>query len=108
MPVTNINSLAEFHKAVSGDKPVVVEFWATWDGPCRVIRPIFERISELPTSSTIGFYQVDVDEQPDAAQEAGVRAMPTFAVYQGGAKVNEMVGANPGGLEELVKGIKIV
>ncbi|KAH9958976.1 thioredoxin [Russula dissimulans] len=99
MPVHPINSHADFTRIINSGKVVVVDFWATWCGPCRVISPVLEQHAEKTPS--IEFYKVDVDEQPDIAQEVGVRAMPTFAVFYNGQKVDDLVGANPGGLQQL-------
>ncbi|KAF8604406.1 thioredoxin [Ceratobasidium sp. AG-I] len=103
MGVTVISSLDQFKKIINGDKPCVFDFWATWCGPCRIISPVFEKLSNEPQFQGVEFYKVDVDEQPDISQEVGIRAMPTFSVFKNGAKVKELVGANPGGLQELLK-----
>ncbi|EKM61650.1 uncharacterized protein PHACADRAFT_248378 [Phanerochaete carnosa HHB-10118-sp] len=100
MSVTAVNSLAQFHELINGDKPVVFDFWATWCGPCKVISPIFEKLSEQ--FPHIDFYKVDVDQQPEISQEAGVRAMPTFYLFRNGQKVKELVGANPQSLQQLL------
>jgi thioredoxin 1 len=100
MPATAIKSYDEFKTLINGDKPIVIDFWATWCGPCRVISPIFEKLAD--SHPTLGFYKVDVDEQEQIAAEVGIRAMPTFAVFHKGNKVNELVGANPQGLEILL------
>lgn len=60
-----------------------------------MISPIFEQLSGLPTFSHVKFYKVDTDEQDQIAQEAGIRAMPTFMLYKDGDKAGELVGANP-------------
>jgi len=100
MTVTPITSYADFQKIIAQDKPVVIDFWATWCGPCRFISPIFEQLSEK--LDTVDFYKVDVDEQPDISQEAGIRAMPTFIAFSKGAKIDELVGADKNGLEGLI------
>ncbi|KAG8733738.1 hypothetical protein FRC10_012154, partial [Ceratobasidium sp. 414] len=72
---------------INSGKPVVVDFWATWCGPCRLISPTFEKLSEV--GEGVGFYKVDVDEAE----------MPTFMLFKDGSKVADMVGANPPALE---------
>ncbi|OGM46712.1 putative thioredoxin [Aspergillus bombycis] len=104
MPVEAITSYEQFKELIDGDKPVVIDFWATWCGPCRVISPIFEKLSGLDSFENIGFYKVDVDQQEQIAQEVGIKAMPTFAVFHKGNKVNELVGADPRKLQSLVEG----
>ncbi|KAF9351149.1 hypothetical protein BGX26_010775 [Mortierella sp. AD094] len=103
MTVTSLNSLDEFHALVKSGKPAVIDFWATWCGPCRVISPVFETLSH--ENPGVEFYKVDVDEQSEIAQEVGVRAMPTFISFKNGDKVSDVVGANPASLKVLVAGV---
>ncbi|KAG6907471.1 hypothetical protein DXG01_008807 [Tephrocybe rancida] len=103
MTVTEIKSFKDFTEIINGDKPVVIDFWATWCGPCRFISPILEKLSENQEFADIGFYKVDVDDQEQIAQEVGIKAMPTFMVFHKGNKINELVGANQQGLQTLLK-----
>ncbi|KAG8943072.1 hypothetical protein FRC04_003218 [Tulasnella sp. 424] len=102
MAVIPVKSAEEFSTLVNSGKTVFVDFWATWCGPCRMISPVFERISSQLSESGAEFYKVDVDALPDVAEEWGIRAMPTFLAFKNGQRTGELVGANPGGLQSLV------
>ncbi|GAA5847301.1 hypothetical protein JCM9279_000227 [Rhodotorula babjevae] len=99
MPVKPIESFAQFQEVLNGERTAIVDFWAT----CRAISPVFEKLSDDESSSAIDFYKVDVDAQEQIAQECGVRAMPTFMVFRAGDKLGEVTGANPAGLQALIK-----
>ncbi|KAI7867545.1 thioredoxin [Spinellus fusiger] len=98
MPLVTITSLQQFHELINTNKKVVVDFHATWCGPCKVIAPKYEGFSNKYTD--IVFAKVDVDDVPDVASEVGVRAMPTFAYFLDGVKAHEVVGASAGNVEE--------
>ena len=83
--------------------PVVIDFWAPQCEPCKIISPIFEEFSNSADFELIGFYKVDTDAQEEIAQEVGIRAMPTFAVFIKGAKIDEVTGAHPPSLEKMLQ-----
>ncbi|KAF7980696.1 hypothetical protein HWV62_43934 [Athelia sp. TMB] len=91
MGVKAVTSLAEFQQIINEDKYSVFDFWATWCGPCRQISPEFEKLSGA--HEHIDFYKVDIDDQPEIAQEVGIKAMPTFKLFKKGEQINEVVGA---------------
>ena len=89
--LVNLNK-ESFDKIVSsGDKTVLVDFWAPWCGPCKALTPILEEISG-EMGDQVGIYKVNVDENTDLAQEHGVQSIPTLLVYKGGALSETIVG----------------
>lgn len=89
-------------KAKEENKIIVMDFWAAWCGPCRLIAPVFEKLASDFSSQAI-FVKVDVEKGQDISKEYAVRAMPTFIVLKDGAKVDELVGASKEKLEAMVR-----
>lgn len=91
-------------EVLEADTPVVVDFWAEWCGPCKMISPALDEISE-EMSGKVKIVKVNIDENPDLAVEYGVRSIPMLLAFNGGEKVNEMVGAKPkSGLQSWIDG----
>lgn len=76
------------------DKPVLVDYWAEWCGPCRMVAPILEELA-AEHADKIVVAKLNVDENPKSAAAAGVTSIPTLAVYSGGEVVKTIVGAKP-------------
>lgn len=94
--VQEITSVEDYKTLISQDKVSVIDFYATWCGPCRAIEPIMEQLSEKVPQAT--FARVDVDQQTEIAQENEVTAMPTFKFYKNGEAVGKIIGANLQGI----------
>jgi thioredoxin len=88
----------------SKSKLVVVDFTASWCGPCRFIAPVFEKLAS--ENSDVEFVKVDVDDADDVAAHCQIQAMPTFHFYKSGAKVAEFSGADQAKLTSLVQQLK--
>ena len=80
-------------EVLESELPVVVDFWAAWCGPCRVMSPILEEISEERDDMRV--VKVDVDANQQVAARYGVLSMPTFMVFRDGAPVGQIVGSRP-------------
>jgi len=80
-------------EVLKSEKPVLLDFWATWCGPCRMVGPIIEQIAE--ENEDIKVAKLDVDELPEIAKEYRVVSIPTLMVFKGGKVVNQALGAMP-------------
>lgn len=97
--------LSDEFKTVIKEGKVVVDFFATWCGPCKMLSPVMDEISnEL---SDINFYKVDVDKNEDIAREYGIMSIPTIIIFENGKVVNSLVGLrSKTELIDVIKGIK--
>ncbi len=88
--ITNGNFESE---VMQSDKTVLLDFWAPWCGPCRMVSPVLEEIANERTDIKVG--KVNVDEESELAGRFGVMSIPTLVVMKGGRVVNKSVGAQP-------------
>ena len=86
--ITNEN----FSTLKNGNLPLVVDFWATWCGPCRMVSPIISELAEVYDGKVV-VAKCDVEENEDLAAEFGIRNIPTILFFRGGEVVNKLVGA---------------
>ncbi|NME71386.1 thioredoxin [Flammeovirga aprica JL-4] len=83
---------ANFEEVVlNSDKPVLVDFWATWCGPCLMMAPVIDELAVEMTDAVIG--KLDVDANPQSAAKFGIRSIPTMLVFKGGEPVDKIIGA---------------
>ena len=85
---------ANFEEVLKSEKPVLVDFWAEWCGPCKMIGPIVEELAgDYEGKAVIG--KVDVDSNPAVAQALGIRSIPTLMFFKDGKLVDKQIGAVP-------------
>ena len=94
MGTINVSDTSFESEVISSEQPVLVDFWAEWCAPCKMIAPIVEELSN-EYQGQVKFTKVDVDENPEVAQKYGVRGIPTLLVFNDGAPVDQLVGALP-------------
>lgn len=94
MAAKNVTSASFQADVLDNPKPVMVDFWAEWCGPCRMVSPILDEIAS-EYSDKIEIVKVNVDEEPQLAMQYGVTGIPMMAVFQNGQIAKQMVGARP-------------
>ena len=90
MSVLHITKENFENEVLKSDRPVLLDFWASWCGPCRMVSPIIDKIAEETTDKKV--CKINVDEQPELAQAFGVMSIPTLVVMKDGEVVGQSVG----------------
>ena len=93
MAAVNLNQHNFHEEVLNSDQKVLLDFWAPWCGPCRMVVPLVEQIAEERPDIKVG--KINVEEQPELAAQYGLRSIPTLLVLDGGNAVRKALGARP-------------
>lgn len=93
MSAMNIDKYNFENEVMNSEKPVLLDFWASWCGPCRMVSPVIDEIAGERSDIKVG--KINVDEQPELARQFGVMSIPTLIVMKNGQIVSKAAGARP-------------
>lgn len=83
-----------FDETIKNNEVVIVDFWASWCMPCKMVAPVFENLAKKYKGKIL-FAKVNVDENPEIAERFGIMSIPNFIIFKNGEKIGEIVGAMP-------------
>jgi thioredoxin 1 len=89
-----VTDLSFQEEVLNSDLPVLVDFWATWCGPCKMLAPVIEELSDK-FQGQAKIVKIDVDENPDIAKKLGILSIPTMVLFKDGTPVGKIVGFKP-------------
>ena len=96
-------SSVELQQKINGGEKLMVEFWAEWCGPCKMMKPIFEKVAST-NQSDVKMYTLNIDNNREVAMSLGIRSIPTIKVFNGGSVIGTKVGVlNETSIKDLVK-----
>lgn len=98
----NLNEITFQEKVIESKGKIIVDFWAEWCGPCKLLSPILEEVSNI---LDIKIYKVNVDENPSLAGQFGIKSIPTIFIFDDGVRVKEVVGLRP--KEEIIEKLTV-
>lgn len=98
----NLNKITFQEKVIESKGKIIVDFWAEWCGPCKLLSPILEEVSNI---LDIKIYKVNVDENPSLAGQFGIKSIPTIVIFDDGVRVKEVVGLRP--KEEIIEKLTV-
>ncbi len=93
MSATDLTDAEFASRVLQADKPVLIDLWAEWCGPCRKVSPIVDEIAD--EHDELDVYKINIDEQPQVSRDYGVMSIPTLLLFKDGELVNRIVGAKP-------------
>jgi thioredoxin 1 len=98
----NLNEITFQEKVIESKGKIIVDFWAEWCGPCKLLSPILEEVSNI---LDMKIYKVNVDENPSLAGQFGIKSIPTIVIFDDGVRVKEVVGLRP--KEEIIEKLTV-
>jgi thioredoxin 1 len=90
----NVTDASFKEEVLESETPVLVDFWAPWCGPCRMVAPVVEEIAQQ-YEGQVKVVKLNTDENPNVASQYGIRSIPTLMIFKGGQRVDMVVGAVP-------------
>nr|YP_009244744.1 thioredoxin [Pyropia pulchra]AMK96986.1 thioredoxin [Pyropia pulchra] len=94
MSVSQVTDASFKQEVINNNLPVLVDFWAPWCGPCRMVSPVVDEIAEEYESS-IKVVKINTDDNPTIAAEYGIRSIPTLMIFKAGERIDTVIGAVP-------------